>query len=180
MIEENADDEDFFLECFRQMLKTNLREGKMIFLQGNEKDTLIQEYYLLRIHRCYTFKNSFHHFDKEDEAELKMKEITLLDGKKELINCDFIDSKTDKLVQISDAIVGILGKMFEFIDSISESEFLDLLSEATDKQRKNLKIISDLIDRAEQKHITLIHNVNDINLTQRRGRFLLTMQQLSI
>ena len=180
LIEENADDEDFFLECFRQMLKTNLREGKMIFLQGNEKDTLIQEYYLLRIQRCYTFKNSFHHFDKEDEAELKMKEITLLDGKKELINYDFIDSKTDKLVQISDAVVGILGKMFEFIDSISESEFLDLLSEATDKQRKNLKIISVLIDRAEQKHITLIHNVNDINLTQRRGRFLLTMQQLSI
>ena len=124
---------------------------------------MIQEYYLLRIQRCYTFKNSFHHFDKEDEAELKMKEITLLDGKKELLNYDFIDSKTDKLVQISDAVVGILGKMFEFIDSISESEFLDLLSEATDKQRKNLKIISDLIDRAEQKHITLIHNVNDIN-----------------
>jgi hypothetical protein len=175
LIEEEGDPDDFFLECFRQMLKTNSNEGKMLFLQGNDKDTLIQEYYLLRIGRCYMFKNSFHHFDKEDEAELKMKEVKMLDDEKELLNYDFLDSKTNKLIQISDAVIGILGKLFEFIDNISETEFLNLLMEATDIQKKNLKIIAELIDKSEEKHITLIHNVNDINLTRRRGQFFIIM-----
>ncbi|GAA0062658.1 DUF3800 domain-containing protein [Clostridium sp. CTA-1] len=180
LIEEKGDSDDFFLECFRQMLKVNSKKEKMLFLQDNEKDVLVQEYFLLRIGRCYMFKNSFHYFDEEDEAELKMKEIKMLDGDKELLNYAFVDSKKDRLIQISDALIGLLGKFFEFIDNIKENEFLDLLMDATDKQKKNLKIIAELIDKAERKHITLIHNVNDINLTRRRGKFLVWMENLDI
>jgi hypothetical protein len=180
LIEENGDSNDFFLECFRQMLKVNSKKEKMLFLQDNEKDVLVQEYFLLRIRRCYMFKNSFHHFDEEDEAEIKMKEIKMLDGDKELRNYAFVDSEKDRLIQISDALMGLLGKLFEFIDNIKENEFLDLLMDATDKQKKNLKIIAELIDKAEKKHITLIHNVNDINLTRRRGKFLVWMENLDI
>ncbi|KON10968.1 hypothetical protein FDF50_12040 [Clostridium botulinum] len=180
LIEENGDFDDFFLECFRQMLKVNSKKEKMLFLQDNEKDVLVQEYFLLRIGRCYMFKNSFHYFDEEDEAELKMKEIKMLDGDKELLNYAFVDSKKDRLIQISDALIGLLGKFFEFIDNIKENEFLDLLMDATDKQKKNLKIIAELIDKAEKKHITLIYNVNDINLTRRRGKFLVWMENLNI
>lgn len=87
----------------------------MLFLQDNEKDVLVQEYFLLRIGRCYMFKNSFHYFDEEDEAELKMKEIKMLDGDKELLNYAFVDSKKDRLIQISDALIGLLGKFLNLL-----------------------------------------------------------------
>lgn len=175
LIEERSNPDDFYLECFRQMLKTNAKAKKMIFLQGNKRDVLVEEYFLLRISRCCMFKNSFHYFDKEDEAELKMKEIEMIDEGKELHNYAFLDSEKNKLTQISDAVVGLLGKLFEFMDDTSEEKILYLLSNATERQKRNLKVIAELVDKSEQKHITLIHNINDINLTRRRGDFLLLM-----
>lgn len=180
LIEENGNSDDFYLECFGQMLKENARKEQLIFVQDNKKDILIDEYFLLRLGRCYMFKNSYHYFDEESEAEKRMKEITMLDNDKELHNYTFTNSTENRLVQISDAFVGLLGKLFEFIDNTSELDFFCLLEEATDKQKKNLKIIAELIFRAEKKHVTLIHNVNDMALTIRRGKFLAWMSDLSI
>ena len=54
--------------------------------------------------------------------------------------------------------------------------FLNLLQNGTPKQKKNLKKIAQLIDRLEEKHITMFQNLNDILITRRRGRFLSLMR----
>ena len=92
------------------------------------------------------------------------------------MNYDFIESTSNKLIQVADAVVGLLSNLFHFIDTTTEEEFLELLQDATPKQKKNLKSIAQLIDRSEQKHITMLQNLNDISITRRRGRFLKLMQ----
>ena len=175
-IENYGDENDFYLECFRQMLKTNAKQGKLIYAQGEEKGELISEYYQMRISRCYMFKNSFHHFDIEEEDMKMMRDVRLLYDGKEFCNYDFIESTSNKLIQVADAVVGLLSNLFHFIDTTTEEEFLNLLQNATPKQKKNLKSITQLIDRSEEKHITMLQNLNDISITRRRGRFLTLMQ----
>ena len=130
----------------------------------------------MRISRCYMFKNSFHHFDIEEEDMKMMRDVRLLYDGKEFCNYDFVESTGNKLIQVADAVVGLLSNLFHFIDITTEEEFLDLLQNATPKQKKNLKSIAQLIERSEEKHITMLQNLNDISITRRRGRFLTLMQ----
>ena len=97
------------------------------------------------------FKNSFHYFDEEAIDEAKMKEINLIDGNMKLKNYRFINSTKDKLIQVSDAVVGILAKLFEYVDETQETEFIDRMKNATDRQLSNLKIINNLVDKAEER-----------------------------
>lgn len=39
-IENYGDENDFYLECFRQMLKTNAKQGRLLYAQGEEKGEL--------------------------------------------------------------------------------------------------------------------------------------------
>lgn len=69
-----------------------------------------------------------------------------------------------------------MSNLFHFIDITTEEEFLNLLQNATPKQKKNIKSIAQLIERSEEKNITMLQNLNDISITRRRGRFLTLMQ----
>ena len=93
------------------------------------------------------FKNSFHHFDIEEEDMKMMRDVRLLYDGKEFCNYDFIESTGNKLIQVADAVVGLLSNLFHFIDTTTEEEFWNLLQ-----------------------------NLNDISITRRRGRFLTLMQ----
>lgn len=50
----------FFLELFRQMLKTAGKLDKIVFIQDNEPYLLIKEYYLFYLERCEIFSKSNH------------------------------------------------------------------------------------------------------------------------
>ena len=69
-----------------------------------------------------------------------------------------------------------MSNLFHFIDITTEEVFLKLLQNATPKQKKNNKSIAQLIERSEEKNITMLQNLNDISITRRRGRFLTLMQ----
>lgn len=105
-----------------------------------------------------------------------MRDVRLLYDGKEFCNYDFIESIGNKLIQVADAVVGLLSNLFYFIDTTTEEKFLNLLQNATPKQKKNHKFIAQLIDRSEEKHITTLRNLNDISITRRRGKFLTLMQ----
>lgn len=179
-VEKYGDENDFYLECFRQMLKTNARQGKLIYAQGEEKGELIGEYYQMRVSRCYMFKNSVHHFDIEKEDMKEMSNVRLLCDGKEFCNYDFIESTSNKFIQVSDAVVGLLGNLFHFIDTTTEEELVSMLQDATLNQKKNLKAIADLITRSEEKHITMLQNLNGVSITRRRGRFIKLMEKMTL
>lgn len=169
---EKDNDDDFMLEYLGQMLKMNAKEEKMCFLQDNTTGLLIDEYYMFRINRCCMFKNSFHYFDEESIDEAKMKEINFISGKIILKNYKFINSAEDRLIQVSDAVVGILAKLFEYVDEIQENELIGSMKNATDRQLSNLKILNNLVDTAEKRHVTLIHNASDVTTIRRRAHMM--------
>lgn len=79
-IQGNNDDstmEGFYLETFRQMLKTAGWNGELIFLHDNEPDILVQEYYTLYFDRYTFFPDSKHIFDEETEVQEKLAQMKI-------------------------------------------------------------------------------------------------------
>ena len=161
-------EQGFLVECFRQMLKYAGRHGELVFLHDNENNILVEEYYTLYQGRCYTYKNSFHHFDYEKVILAKLQASPLTDNGQPFINYDFIDSKQNKLIQVCDAFVGLMAKMFQFLDGLSFEIIDQLKTEENIVALVNLAKINALIDRTDKYHQMMIQNANDIYLTQQR------------
>lgn len=172
-------DEDFYLENFRQLLKANGRKRELVFIEDNTPGLLVEEYSGLRANRCAFYKDSMHYFDEEAEAELSLENtIFTLNGEK-LSNYEFIDSKNERLIQISDVWVGLLGKLFIELDQSTPSMIKSKVESLTQEQKKCIRIINSLIDRAESLHSGLIQSVNSIEMVQHRGSLLALMDELS-
>ena len=172
---DEATEQDFLVECFRQMLKYAERHGELVFLHDNESNILVEEYYALYQGRCYTYKYSFHHFDFEKVILAKMQASPMTDNGQPFINYDFLDSKQNKMIQVSDAFVGLMAKLFQFLDGISFEMIDQLKTEENTAALINLAKINALIDRTDKYHQMMIQNANDIYLTQQR---MLKLQSL--
>ena len=173
---DEASEQGFLVECFRQMLKYAGRHGELVFLHDNESNILVEEYYTLYQGRCYTYKYSFHHFDFEKVILAKMQASPITDSGQPFINYDFIDSKQNKMIQVSDAFVGLMAKLFQFLDGMSFEAIDRLKVEENVAALTNLAKINALIDRTDKHHQMMIQNANDIYLTQQR---MLKLQSLA-
>lgn len=158
----------FLVECFRQMLKYAGKHGELVFLHDNESNLLVEEYYTLYLGRCYTYKYATHHFDFEKVILEKMQNTEFTDNGAKFINYDFLDSKDNPLIQVCDVFVGLLAKLFEYLDSHSFEDLARIDSDKNSVQLLNLAKVDALIGRSDAYHPMMIQNINDIRLTQER------------
>lgn len=172
------DEEDFYLENFRQLLKTNGRRGELFFVEDNTPGLLVEEYSSLRICRCALYKDSVHYFDEEPEAEELLKSMPFTMHGEKLKNYKFIDSKMDRLIQVSDVWVGLLRKLFLALDQSTPRSIIEKVKLLNDNQKECIKIINSLINKSEKLNKGLIQNVNSIEMVQHRGALLALMGEL--
>lgn len=158
--DENEYDPGFFLELFRQMLKTAGKLNKIVFIQDNDPFLLIQEYYLLYLERCEIFSKSQHVFDEEFEVQKKVSDIQLYEDGNLLENYTFVKSHENIYVQISDLIAGLFRKLFMFLDENSVEEINSIALILNSDQIKNFAIIWRLISKYDAKSPLLIKNAN--------------------
>lgn len=175
---QSNDENDFYLESFRQLLKSNGRKGELAFIENNTPGLLIEEYSGLRSGRCALYKDSMHYFDEEAEAELSLRLMPFTMGGKRLNNYEFIDSKVERLIQVSDIFVGLLGKLFYMLDQSTPTIIRDRMKEIKVEQKTCIRIISTLIDKSENLDRGLIMNVSSIEMIQHRGELLVLMDNL--
>lgn len=153
---------NFEIECLRQLLKQARKKEKLLFLQGNKENTIIDNYYLFYLNRIATFKNSFHTFDEETMVQSEFDDIELFDGEIELDNFEFVESSKNELVQISDCIVGLLGKFYIWINNIDFDYIRNLDKNLNEYQKDTLLLLAQLIKKSEDECIFNIHSIESI------------------
>lgn len=169
---------DFNLEIFRQFLKENGRRGELAFIENNKANLLIGDYSGLWALPCALYNKSMHYFDEEDETEEKLENIYFkLNGEK-LQNFQFLDSKENKLIQISDIWVGLLGKLFFVLDKSTLNDMKIKIASLNSNQKECIRIIISLINKSNDLEITLINNINSIEVIRSRRDLLLLMDNL--
>lgn len=115
---------DFGLECCRQLFRTYRKKEKLLFLNGNKEKVIIDGYTEINFDMCLKFSKSFHFFDEITEVKKNLKKFPV-------DNYDFGDSASNFTLQLSDVIVGLLDRFFEYIDNTNCKDL--------EKELKNLK-----------------------------------------
>jgi hypothetical protein len=155
LFEKYIDDPEFHfgLESLRQILKESRKRGELPFVMDEEDFILIKDFSQFYLQPIYMFKNSTHIFDNEDSIAEVMKGYKILDGPSEIKNYSFVDSQTSQLTQLSDVLVGLMGKLSGYINTSSRGTIEADFHSLTSIQGENIDLFLDLINKSHNKNI---------------------------
>ena len=135
-----------------QMLKGVLEMSRTIdslpYLEDEDPRILIDGFSNFYINRICLFKYSSHVLDVEEVVQDRLSRQQFVDAGVPFKNYQFVDSTAHGGIQLSDVVVGLLGKAFSYINQTELSDILDDLSSMNDIQNSNLSKLSQLMDRS--------------------------------
>lgn len=145
---DNAD--NFTKEMLRQIIKAKKGKTNLIFLEDNEplviSDLPVQNYLM----RMYNFEDE-KIFDNESLIEAEIRGMD--EQYEQKLNAKFCDSKDYREIQISDAIAGFVGRLYNFLSKTNEENIKGFV-ESLDSESENyktLKTFFELMDKSNDE-----------------------------
>ncbi len=160
---ENYQDElnlHFPLMMFKGLLQGALKKNDLTFLRDNVNHMLIDSFVHYYLTSIYMFKNSQHILDIEVTIQEQLADIAILDNSTPITNYQFVDSESDILIQLSDVVVGLFGKMTEYTNTHETDEIIEEYSKLTQIQKNNIELLMAIIDKSDKHNAGFLHNVN--------------------
>ncbi|QNT68367.1 DUF3800 domain-containing protein [Defluviicoccus vanus] len=158
------------------MLKGILQEGRKLeelsFIEGYPAHKLIEEFSAFYINRIAVFKNSEHIMDLEETIRDAFLKNPLTDAGEPVTNYRFADSKTETGIQLSDVIVGVLGKMHTYLSNTSAEDIEKDRLALSNTALKNTKLLCDLITAPDSANQAFLHHVASLHDIDKLDRFL--------
>lgn len=152
------------------MLKRASKSTEMIFIQDNEDFVMQEDYSIFYVNPILKFPKAMHHFDEELSIQNKVIE-TISKFKKEAANYEFVNSKDNTMIQISDLVAGLLGKMFTFINSIPNNVMRKTVTELNDVQIINCLDFNGLRIKSDLRNKGLLHSTTAIGILYKLNCF---------
>lgn len=163
----NMDDpENFTKELLRQIIKAKRNKSNLVFLEENQPFVISERPYHVYLTRMFNFCDK-KIFDREPSIEA---EIRKMDDKYETkLNAEFSDSENWREIQISDAISGFVGRLYNFL---SKTDHLHIwnFSQALDKESesyKTLRAFFDLMTRSNEVSEVCFMKTNPLFIDKR-------------
>lgn len=148
------------LESLRQILKEANKNESLPFVMDEEDGILLKDLSHFYLRPIYLFTNSTHVFDDEDSISETINNYKIIDGENELKNYTFIDSQTNLLIQASDIVVGLIGKLTNYLNTSSRNKIINDLRNLTDIQNTSIDLLIDLVDKSHNKNIGFLHSID--------------------
>ncbi|CAN5564682.1 DUF3800 domain-containing protein [Caulobacter sp. FWC2] len=153
--------EDAFPHFSYYMLKGTLQIARGLerlpFLEDETPNVLIDRFGMFFLQRLCLFKNARHILDVEPAIRDELARHTLVDAGKPFENFGFAESHEEPGVQISDVVVGLLGRLFTFVVA-HDRDALDVIRESlTERQTGNLASLSRLLARSLAETPAFLH-----------------------
>jgi hypothetical protein len=158
-------------EMLNEMLLRAQSINELAFLVGEKPDYLIEGFEDFYLHRICSFRNSTHVFDEEPTVQAAIGGIRILDGGRE-VRFSFVDSRQVGEIQLSDVVVGFLGKYFTFIDQTPLPALLRKRKELTKVQAANLELLAQLIEISDKTCNVLLHRITTLDSDCKSDSFL--------
>ena len=127
------------------------------------------EFYLSPIR---TFYNSQHIFDEEKEIQEKLEKYSFQRDGKEVDSFKFVNSTEEVLVQISDVIAGILGKLFKYINSTAINEIRKDVAILTQTQVDCILLLGKIRVESEIENKGFLHSIAPLAEIEKLNTFL--------
>ena len=156
------DDMEFHLglESLRQILKEAKKKASLPLIMGEEDFVLIKDFSQFYLRPICIFKNSTHIFDNENSIAESLAEYRILDGPQEVKSYSFVDSQSTQLTQLSDVVVGIVGKLHGYLNTSTSDEIQSDFSRLNTIQTENIGLFLNSIDESHNKNMGFLHSID--------------------
>jgi len=140
--------EPFGYQMLKGVLEMSMAIGSLPYLEDKDPRVLIDGFSDFYINRICLFKYSSHVFDVEEVVQDRLSRQQFVDAGVQFKNYQFVDSKALEGIQLSDIVVGLLGKAFSYINQTEVGDIVADLSSINDIQNSNLSKLSQLMGRS--------------------------------
>jgi len=162
----------FNYQMLKGLLQIATRLDALPYLEDETPNVLIDGFGVFYLQRLALFKNATHVLDIERKIETYLSDLDLRDGPVPLCNFSFVNSKDHPWVQVSDAIAGLLGKFFSFVNQTSVNDLSNARAEFTERQKRGFETLGLLIDRSIEECPAFVNYVVSLEDQQRRASVL--------
>lgn len=158
----------YTLELLKDLIKKAMND-ELVFLKDNDVGIIMDSFYSLRQQKCIIFKDSMHIFDKELMDEQKMNdEYMVMNNGKKLENYKFMDSRDEINIQISDIIVYLIARYFNFL-TYCPNEISDFtIKNLNDIGKNNLTMLIQIINKSNEENPFFLETINSQSVNYRR------------
>lgn len=133
--------------------------SELPFIQDEEDLILLKDLSQFYYYPIYTFINSKHIFDHEKQIEENhFNRIKFTKNGNILTSFEFKDSKDDSMIQLSDCMVGLVSRLYKFLDEFDGS-LSSLEQQLNDRQKNNLKTLCKIIKKSVDYNETIVHMI---------------------
>jgi len=167
-----AELEPFNRQLLKGVLQMGLRATALPFIEGGTPRVLVEEFSTFFLHRICLFKSSRHILDEEDVVKAAIGNRCFMDGRRRLDPYRFARSHDEPGIQISDVVVGLLGKCFTWLNSIDLPSVERSLAEFHAHQKSNRTRLNALLDRSLAQCPAFFQQVLSLDCQQRGAVFL--------
>lgn len=150
---------DFNYQMLKGALDMGCKASSLPFLEDEEPNTLIDSLVNFFISRICLFKNATHVFDVEETIRDRLEGFSFYDGTQKLDHYSFSDSKAEPGVQLSDALIGILGKMITYASRTEPSQVQRDMRGLSVRQKHAIRQLKVLVDRSDDITPAVFHNI---------------------
>ncbi len=159
-----------------QMLRGLLQMGRhnpLPFIEGGTARVLIDGFRDFFLERICILKNASHIFDAEDVVSSELTAMTLTDNGAPFCNYRFVMRSHDKPgVQVSDVLVGLLGRFFSWVSSSTEEDVADLKANLSPAQARNRERLIRLLEASYAENAAFTHTIVSLADRQKAAVFL--------
>ncbi len=158
------------------MLKGMLQAGRDLpsleFIEGFTPHLLIENFAAFYLSRIAVFKYSSHVLDIEDSIRDELEAIQPSYQGAPATHYRFADSKSETGIQVSDIVVGLIGKMYSYFAQTPRDEVEAARAALCGTSLKNAELLRGLIDASHQANIAFLNAVFSIGEMDKMNLFL--------
>lgn len=149
----------FHYHALKGVLQYAARGARLAYLERETPNTLIDNFVAFFAERICLLKNANHVFDVEPYIRRRLLALDLHDGDAPMTNFRFANSKVEAGVQVSDPIVGLLGKFLTYVRQADLEDLVKAAGSLSPLQSANLAALNDLLDRSVAENQAFVHSV---------------------
>lgn len=147
------------VQILKEWINNMMPVDELVFCHDNKNNILIDSFTNFYIRPIKMFKYSSHIFDDEVKVFEELKHIELCDIDVPLNNYVCCKSNTDFMIQLSDIVVGIIGKFFEYLNKYELDKFYIDIESLNNTQLLNLRILLNILVQSESFNKAFIHSI---------------------
>ena len=153
------------------VLKRAAGYDRLLFIQDNEEYLLQDDYASFYVDRIMKFPKSKHCFDEELSIQSEVDRLIREYGNGDLSSYSFVNSTSNCLVQVSDLVAGLLGKMYSFFNETSKVSFRKIVEELSDLQIENLCELQRSRMKSDARNKGFLQSITAIGLLNKENDF---------